>query len=174
MKEIEPKILPLVQALNSTGLVYTFSSCQGHFDQFHRFKDKNKAEVRFYPEDNSSKNEIEKFFCYLLSKFNDQYGFSPVILSAYKLYTSLKPNENETVDLTDWYLLSTKGEQIFNFPEGFKLNAGEEVIIAGYGLRDTGDFIFEDGSGVWNNSENDDAILYDNNRNEVSYFDDGM
>ncbi len=83
-------------------------------------------------------------------------------------------NENETVDLTDWYLLSTKGEQIFIFPAGFKLDAGEEVIIAGYGLRDTGDFIFEDGSGVWNNKENDDAILFDNNRNEVSYFDDGM
>lgn len=83
-------------------------------------------------------------------------------------------NETETVDLTDWYLLSTKGEQIFNFPAGFKLNAGEQVIIAGYGLRDTGDFIFEDGSGVWNNNENDDAILFDNNRNEVSYFDDGM
>src|ERR1700693_5264825 len=31
--EIEPGILPLVVALNSTGLFETFSSCEGHFGE---------------------------------------------------------------------------------------------------------------------------------------------
>lgn len=81
---------------------------------------------------------------------------------------------NKDADLTGWYLLSTKGEQIFNFPANTIIKPGQTINIVGYGMRDTGDFNFEDGNGVWNNSSDDDAKLFDENRNLISYFDDGL
>jgi len=44
----------------------------------------------------------------------------------------------------------------------------------GYGKKDTGDFNWEEGQGIWNNSANDDAKLFDNHINLISYFDDGI
>ncbi len=98
MQEIEPKILPLVQALNSTGLVSTFSSCEGHFDEFNRFTDHSKADVRFDPEDNTSDYDIEKFISYIITRFNILHSFSPVIASAHKLYAPIAPEENKEID----------------------------------------------------------------------------
>lgn len=48
-KNIEPRILPLVEALNATGLVRTFSSCEGHFGDTNRdeIMDREKATVAF-------------------------------------------------------------------------------------------------------------------------------
>lgn len=98
MQEIEPKILPLVQAFNSTGLVNTFSSCEGHFDEISRFNDHNKADVRFDPEDNVSDYNIEKFISYIISRFSNLHSFSPVIATAHKLYAPLGPEENKEID----------------------------------------------------------------------------
>lgn len=98
MEEIEPKILPLVQALNSTGLVSTFSSCEGHFDEFNRFTDHNKADVRFDPEDNISDHDIEKFISYIITRFSNLHSFSPVIATAHKLYAPIGPEENKEID----------------------------------------------------------------------------
>ncbi len=50
---IEPRILPLVLALNETNLCQTFSSCEGHFHENEQlFPDRNKADVRFDLNDN--------------------------------------------------------------------------------------------------------------------------
>ncbi|MBN2852418.1 MAG: MBL fold metallo-hydrolase [Clostridia bacterium] len=80
----------------------------------------------------------------------------------------------DEVTMTGWYLLSTKGEQIFNFPANYILKPDQTITLVGYGLKDTGDFNFEEGNGVWNNSSDDDAKLFDNQKNLISYFDDGM
>ena len=98
MQEIESKILPLVQALNSTGLVNTFSSCEGHFDTISRFNDHNKADVRFDPEDNVSDYDIEKFISYIITRFSNLHSFSPVIATAHKLYAPISPEENKEID----------------------------------------------------------------------------
>jgi hypothetical protein len=45
---IEPLILPLVNAINQTGLFTTFSSCEGHFAPGEQtIDDRNRADVRF-------------------------------------------------------------------------------------------------------------------------------
>ena len=98
MNEIEPKILPLVQALNSTGLVSTFSSCEVHFAEMNRFTDHSKADVRFDPEGNVPDHDIEKFISYIITRFNNLYSFSPVIATAHKLYAPIGPEENEEID----------------------------------------------------------------------------
>ncbi len=111
MQEIEPKILPLVQALNSTGLVSTFSSCEGHFDEISRFNDHNKADVRFDPEDNISDYDIEKFISYIITRFSNLHSFSPVIATAHKLYGPTGPEENKGIDFV--YVL-----QLIPFDQG--------------------------------------------------------
>ena len=126
--DIEPGILPLVEALNNTGVVHTFSSCQGHFDQFHRFNDKNKADVRFHPEDNISEKEIEKFIYFLLSEFNDKHSFDPVILSAHKLYTPLQPNENEIIDYVYVIELTPFDQEVS--PEQKRQNVDQAILYA--------------------------------------------
>ncbi len=85
----------------------------------------------------------------------------------------LKNNENESIDLSGWYLLSAKGEQIFYFPTNYKLEKNQSIEIVGYSAKDTGDFNWEEGGGIWNNTADDDAKLFDNNRNLVSFYDDG-
>ena len=45
---IEYRILPLVNAINQTGLFRTISSCQGHFAPGEQtINDRNRADVRF-------------------------------------------------------------------------------------------------------------------------------
>lgn len=111
MQEIEPKILPLVQALNSTGLVSTFSSCEGHFDEINRFIDHNKADVRFDPENNVSDYDIEKFISYIITRFSNLHSSSPVIATAHKLYSPIGPEENKEIDFV--YVL-----QLIPFDQG--------------------------------------------------------
>jgi beta-lactamase superfamily II metal-dependent hydrolase len=83
-------------------------------------------------------------------------------------------HEQEAIDLTGWYILSNKGEQLFYFPDHYILEANQTIKIVGYGAKDTGDFNWEEGSGIWNNQADDDAKLFDGNSVLVSFFDDGM
>ncbi|WP_018619897.1 hypothetical protein [Spirosoma luteum] len=98
MDTIEPEIRPLVDALNQTGLVRTFSSCQGHFGPDEQtLVDRNQAEIRFVPADGVPTESVEKLLASLLTRFKRQHGILPVTLKGYKLYT---PIEEETVDET--------------------------------------------------------------------------
>src|SRR3990170_286137 len=67
---IERRIRTLVDALNNTGLVVTFSSCEGHFGETERvgFKDREMAEVWFELAQGVSENDLEKLFGHLISK----------------------------------------------------------------------------------------------------------
>ncbi|GAB4033647.1 hypothetical protein [Spirosoma gilvum] len=98
MNEIEPKIRPLVDALNRTGIVRTFSSCEGHFSPNEQtIVDRNHAYVRFVPAENRSTLEVEELLAYILSRFKHQHGLIPIKLAGYKLYT---PIDDEQVEET--------------------------------------------------------------------------
>jgi hypothetical protein len=98
MDTIEPKIRPLVDALNKTGLVRTFSSCQGHFGPDEQtIVDRNQAEVRFVPADVVPVTSVEKLLASLLTRFKRQHGILPIALKGYKLYT---PIDDELVEET--------------------------------------------------------------------------
>lgn len=90
MEAIEPNIRPLVDALNRTGLVRTFSSCEGHFlPNEQTLVDRNHAEVRFIPADNVPVAEVEKLLARVATRFKAQHGLIPVHLIGYKLYTPI-------------------------------------------------------------------------------------
>lgn len=90
MKEIESRIRPLVDALNDTGLLRTFSSCEGHFRADEQtMVDRNRAEVRFVPASNVAPQQVETFLTYVLTRFKTRHGLIPVTLRGYKLYTPI-------------------------------------------------------------------------------------
>ena len=98
MEDIEPNIRPLVDALNQTGLVRTFSSCEGHFLPAEQtLVDRNHAYVRFLPADGVSVEAVEKLLTYLLTRFKRRHGLIPINVTAHKLYT---PIDDETIEET--------------------------------------------------------------------------
>ena len=98
MEDIEPNIRPLVDSLNATGLVRTFSSCEGHFAPNEQtLVDRNHAEVRFVPADGVAIEDVEKLLTYVLTQFKSRHGLLPVNVTVHKLYT---PIDDETVEET--------------------------------------------------------------------------
>ncbi|UFH57436.1 hypothetical protein LN737_20820 [Spirosoma sp. KNUC1025] len=98
MNDLEPRIRPLVEALNQTGIVRTFSSCEGHFAANEQtIVDRNHAEVRFVPADNVTVQEVEKLLKYVLTQFRTRHGLIPIHLTAHKLYT---PIDEDTLEET--------------------------------------------------------------------------
>lgn len=93
---IEPKIKPLVDALNNNGICYTFSSCQGHYeDEEQEFMDRNHADVRFDLCDNISLEAVEHFLTFLITEFQNRHSCTPISLTAHKLYA---PTEDYSLD----------------------------------------------------------------------------
>ena len=98
MTDIEPRIRPLVDALKATGLVQTFSSCEGHFSPDEQtLVDRNHAEVRFVPAEGVTNEAVEKLLTYLLTRFKAHHGLLPVTVTAHKLYT---PIDEEAMEET--------------------------------------------------------------------------
>lgn len=94
---IEPRIRPLVDALNATALVRTFSSCEGHFGADEQtLVDRNRAEVRFVPAREGDAKSVEQLLAFLLPRFKVQHGLIPVTLIGYKLYTPVDGMLEET------------------------------------------------------------------------------
>ncbi len=113
MDDLEPKIRPLVVALNDTGLVRTFSSCEGHFSpEEQTLVDRNQAEVRFVPAEGVSVEEVEALLTYLLTRFKARHGLIPVKVTAYKLYT---PIDEEAVEET--FVLELRPFNRFDAPD---------------------------------------------------------
>mgnify|MGYP001074007632 CR=1 FL=1 len=65
---IEPRIRPLVSALNATGLVTTFSSCEGHFGRVDKepLNVREGADVRFEPNAGVREAELEALFGHVI------------------------------------------------------------------------------------------------------------
>lgn len=96
MNDIEPRIRPLVDALNATGVVRTFSSCEGHFDPSEQtMVDRNLAYVRFVPAEGISSAQVETLLTCVLTRFKARHGLVPINLTGYKLYTPLDDESTE-------------------------------------------------------------------------------
>ena len=97
MADIEPRIRPLTDALNQTGLLRTFSSCEGHFDPHEQtLVDRNHAYVQFVPASGISPKGIETWLGSLLIRFKEKHGLLPVAVLGYKRYTPVEGAIEET------------------------------------------------------------------------------
>ena len=87
---IEPSILPLVNAINQTGLFTTFSSCEGHFRPHEQtIDDRNHADVRFERKKGISEKSANAFLYFLVNQY--PLGLIRAGLSVYKIYTPFHP-----------------------------------------------------------------------------------
>ena len=69
---IEPGIRALVDAVNETGLVQTFTSCEGHYGVRAPpgdFTDRERACVRFFLGDDTSEDDLQHFFGKVLADY---------------------------------------------------------------------------------------------------------
>ncbi len=67
---IEPRIRPLVDALNATGLVQTFTSCEGHFADgaSQPSPDRERANVGFFLSAGAPEQELARLFGAMLAE----------------------------------------------------------------------------------------------------------
>ena len=122
MTDLEPGIAPLVAALNSTGLVETFSSCEGHFGpDGQQLRDRNHAEVRFRPANPTA--DVETWLGTLLMAFKERHGLMPVTLVGYKLYTPISETE---VDQT--FVLELRPFNRFDLPATKRADIDRAIV----------------------------------------------
>lgn len=83
-------------------------------------------------------------------------------------YVDLLNQSGSDVDLSGWVLVSEKGPQYCPL-DGAMIGAGQSLRVWAM-AEDAGQGGFNCGLGsdIWNNSERDPAVLYDNNGVEVS------
>ncbi len=74
-------------------------------------------------------------------------------------------NTGDTTDLTGYYLYSDRGSELYVFPDGYILPAGESVTIGCVGSNEA--LIWTGETCVWHKSKKDNAILYDRYGNEL-------
>lgn len=97
MDELEPGIRPLVDALNATGLVQTFASCEGHFEPHQQtLVDRNLAYVRFVPAEGVSVEQVETALGQWLATYKKKHGLLPVRVIGYQLFTPV----DDDIDVT--------------------------------------------------------------------------
>ena len=122
--DIEPGIFPLVEALNKTGLVRTFSSCEGHFGPHEQtLRDRNHAEVRFVPAEGISASKVERWLGTLLNRFKTRHGLMPVTVIGYKLFT---PLGDDTTDET--FVLELRPFNRFDPPDTKRTDVDRAVL----------------------------------------------
>ena len=68
-------------------------------------------------------------------------------------------NRGETVDIGGYFLYSERGSEVFVFPAGTVLEAGESLTIGCVGTM--ADIIWEGETSVWHKTKEDPAVLYD-------------
>jgi len=113
MDTLEPRIRPLVDALNATGIVQTFSSCEGHFRPDEQtLVDRNRAEVRFVPTAGATIVAVETLLAYVLTRFKNHHGILPVTARGYRLYT---PIDEDAVEET--FVLELRPFNRFESPD---------------------------------------------------------
>lgn len=113
MDDIEPRIRPLVDALNATDLVKTFSSCEGHYESNEqKMVDRAHAYVRFVPAPDTPNEQVEGLMTYLLTRFKARHGLVPINVIGYKLYT---PIDEETTEET--FVLELRPFNRFDLPD---------------------------------------------------------
>lgn len=74
-------------------------------------------------------------------------------------------NRGDTVNISGYFIYSTKGSEIFIFPEGSMINAGGRITVGVVGSG--ADFTWDE-KNVWNKKNEDIAMLYDKYGNLLS------
>lgn len=124
MNDIEPGILPLVDGLNATGLVRTFSSCEGHFAPHEQtIVDRNHAEVRFVPAEGISTEQVETALGQWLITYKKKHGLMPVRVIGYKLFTPV----DEDLDVT--FVIELHPFNRFDPPETKRADVNRSVRL---------------------------------------------
>ncbi|MBQ4448492.1 MAG: MBL fold metallo-hydrolase [Clostridia bacterium] len=93
------------------------------------------------------------------------------ITEASKLYQSftLRNNGNEEVDISGWFVWSTKGFEVFVFPENTVIKAGAELTVAcKKSSRAASADLIWDIKKVWADNKADSAVLCDAFGNELA------
>ena len=75
-------------------------------------------------------------------------------------YTVIENREDTAVDVSGWYIVSKRGREVFVFPEGTVIEAGDSVTVACREYNGEYDFIWEENR-VWHKEKKDQAVLYD-------------
>jgi len=86
---------------------------------------------------------------------------------------TLKNNGAEAISLGGWYVFSSRGQEIFFFPENASLAPGLAVRLGSSQTPDACDWRFDD-KNVWHNKKKDVAVLYDPYGRAVDQMDNGM
>lgn len=73
----------------------------------------------------------------------------------------------KAVDLTDWFIRSQRGGEIFVFPEGARIEPGAEIVVVSQSSKGKGDYTWPDTS-VWHKNKDDEAVLYDPYGREIA------
>jgi len=127
--EIEEKIRPLVDALNETGVLTTFSSCEGHFSLYEQeLQDRNYADVRFDLLESISESKLELFLTYLMTEFNNKHSFTPVQLTAFKYYIPTMGSDELKIDAS--YMIKIEPFDRFDSPEIKRSNVDVAILQA--------------------------------------------
>jgi hypothetical protein len=123
LDSIEPAILPLVKALNATGLVRTFSSCEGHFiPEEQTLVDRNHAYVRFVPAEGITPEQVETALGNWLMDYKKKHGLMPVRVVGYKLFTPV----DDEIDVT--FVLELHPFNRFDRPETKRADLDRAVL----------------------------------------------
>ncbi|MBE7518440.1 MAG: thermonuclease family protein [Thermoflexaceae bacterium] len=76
-------------------------------------------------------------------------------------------------NMTGWYLISTRGSQRYDFPDNFTLSGSVQTRSGTPAFPNSSNQLWWTSTNMWDNSEDDDAVLYDCSGQQRSYFDDG-
>lgn len=76
----------------------------------------------------------------------------------------IKNDGSEDVDLSRWFIVSERGGELFMFPEGSVIAAGDEAVVACTDYKGDADFKWRDAK-VWNKNKDDVGILIDRHGN---------
>ena len=119
---IEPRILPLVNAINQTGLFTTFSSCEGHFRPGEQtLDDRNRADVRFERRKWVSEKRANDFLYFLVNEY--PLGVIRAGLSVYKVYAPF--HSLNTADYV--YVIQIEPYYRFDTPERKRAETDEGI-----------------------------------------------
>ncbi|MGN1019863.1 MAG: MBL fold metallo-hydrolase [Aristaeellaceae bacterium] len=72
----------------------------------------------------------------------------------------LRNTSDQAIDLTDWFIRSERGGEIFVFPGGAVIQPGQMITVVSQSSEGSGDYLWPD-TKVWHKSKEDRAILCD-------------
>lgn len=79
--------------------------------------------------------------------------------------------DSKAMNMTGWTLVSVKGNQVYNFPDGYTLAAGKKVYVtSGKNAKEGSGYLKWTTANVHNNDKDDPAELYDMNGKLISSY----